>query len=220
MMSKEELIDKIKRLLALSSDPSTTEHERDLAYKKAQALMAKYCISNLNTENVQELVTSEVYKTERKLPVFLQSCTNFVSIFNSTAHNFGCYLAFKTIKNEVSIFGFKINIEVLKYILDTLISQGQFDYRVEYSKRREISFSSAFWTGFGKGLDARFSKKNLEEQAIELYDRVKAVFEKQVRYESIEVGRSTAQGFEAGHKSATEAQLNPAVSTSRGSLLK
>lgn len=215
-MTKQELIDKIKKLLALSNANGATEAEKNLAFMRAQSLMAKYCIFNVNdSENIQELVINELYENSR-LPVYLKSCTNFVSIFNTTAINFGCYLAFHSKQNEVKIFGFKTNIEVLKYIFDTLIQQGMFNYRVEYSKRREISFSTAFWTGFGKGLDERFKKENLSEQAIVLYNKVKEVFESRVKYVNTEIGTSTAGGFDIGKKSAIEAQLNPAVSKENG----
>lgn len=216
-MTKQELIDKIKKLLALSNANGATEAEKSLAFMRAQTLMAKYCIYNLNdSEKIQDLITTEVYTKEGQCPVYLKSCTNFVTTFNSTAENFGCYLAFKERANEVIIYGFKTNIEVLKYILDTLINQGMFDYRVEYSKRREISFSTAFWTGFREGLNARFQKKNLDEKAIILYDKVKEQFQSRVKMVSVEYGNSTAGGFDIGKKSAIEAQLNPAVSKGNG----
>lgn len=214
-MTPDDLIDKIKKLLALSNANGATEAEKDLAFKRAQSLMAKYCVSNLDSGNLKEEVIEETYENPR-LPVYLKSAPSFIITFNSTANNFGCYLACRVIANEVLIYGFKTNIEVLKYIFDTLIAQGQFDYRVEYSKRREISFSTSFWQGFGKGLDERFQKKNLDEKAIAIYDAVRDLFNMKVKGIAMSGGSSTAGGFDIGKKSATEAQLNPAVSKGNG----
>lgn len=95
-------------------------------------------------------------------------------------------------------------------------------YRVEYSKRREISFATAFWIGFQQGLEKRFCRRNLEEQAIVLYDKVKSVFENKVNIIVVHhYGGTNAQGIEAGINSATNAQLNPGVTKGNvGNLLR
>lgn len=224
-MSKPEILDKIKKLLALSSDSGTTEHERNVALNRAKDLMAQHSVEecDLNSPGkVESLIVEEIYipNLENPLPAYLHDPMLFCTLLNPITNNFGVYNAFHKFKNIHQFMGFKQNVEIAKYACDVLLNQGIKDCRDGYKEHRSIGFTVTFWNGFIAGLHKRFIKLS-NETAIVLYDKVKEQFEKNTQLQPIELPTSNERaGFSAGMKSAMDAQLNPAVQTSRGNLLK
>lgn len=219
-MTKQELIDKIKKLLALSNANGATEPEKNLALNRAKDLMAQFAIEecDLKSEKINELIITEDYvpKLENPLPSYLFNPALFNSILQPICNNFGCYCSFYLHKNGQQIMGFKANIEIAKYACDVLLNTGIKDFRAEYKKVRSIGFVTTFWNGFASGIAQRFTKLS-NETAIVLYDKVKLRFNESVGQIKIELPSSNEQsGFLIGKKSATEAQLNPAVSKGNG----
>lgn len=224
-MTKNELIERIKKLLALSTDLSTTEHEKTLALKRAQALMAQHSIESIDlsdTKKIEELIITEDYtpKLENPLPSYLFNPGLMNAIIQPICNNFGCYASFYLHKPGQSIMGFKTNIEIAKYACDVLLNQGISDFRKQYKTIRSIGFATTFWNGFAEGLLIRFTKLS-DETALVLYDKVKSKFNESIMSVAIEMPQSTEiSGHSAGRKSATEATLNAGISSSRGGLLK
>lgn len=221
---KQTLIERIKKLLALSNDSSTTEHEKDVALNRAKDLMAQYAIEEhqLKGENVKDLIEIVEYtpKLENPLPSYLFNPALFNAIISPIAQNFGCYCAFYLHSNKTVFYGFKTNIEVAQYACDVLLNAGIKDFRAGYRVARTIGFATTFWNGFGEGLAKRFTKLS-DETAVILYDKVKNKWESEVKSVQVELPSSTEKsGHAAGFKSATEAQLNAGLTERRENLLK
>jgi hypothetical protein len=223
-MSKQELIEKIKKLLSLSTDTSTTNHERDVALNRAKDLMAQYSIEEYDLKNFskEELIVTEFYqhKLNNPLPSYFANPMLMNTIMQPICNNFGCYCCFHTQTGVHQIMGFKANVEISIYACDVLLNQGIKDFREGYANARSIGYGISFWTGFIEGLTLRFTKFS-DETALVLYDKVKAKFEESIQKVIINVPTSSEfYGHKAGLKSATEATLNPGVSSQKGNLLK
>lgn len=220
-MNRDDLIDKIKKLLALSNANGATEPEKNLALNKAKDLMAQYAIDECQLKNgdAKQLIEIVEYKPalENPMPAYLSDPAIFCAVISPIAKNFGCYAAFKNNSPGISLFyGFSTNLEIAKYACDVLLNAGIKDFRYQYKQQRSIGFAYTFWNGFAEGITNRFTKLS-NETAIVLYDKVKAKFEAEIRIINITLPSSTEQsGHLAGMKSATEAQLNPAVSKGNG----
>lgn len=220
-MSESSIIEKIKKLLALSSDPTTTEHERDVALNRAKDLMAQHCIEeyHLKTDTkIKEAIVQEIYtpKLENPLPAYFHNPLLLNTIIQPIANNFGCYTAYWNLTGQHFLMGFKENVEIAKYACDVLLNQGIKDMREGYKTARSIGFTVTFWNGFVYGLHKRFIKLS-NETAITLYDKVKAEYDKITNVIPIHLPSSNeASGFASGKKSAMDAQLNPAVSKGNG----
>lgn len=225
-MNKESLIEKIKKLLALATDNSTTEHEKSSAMNRAQELMAEYSIEecDLKFTRAEDLILKEefVLNLEDHMPTMLQDPMFRGNILAPICQNFGCYVYQVGLGpiGKQYIMGFKTNIEVAKYACDVLINQGVKDFKIGFQEHRSIAYGINFWGGFRAGLIARFSKLS-NEKAIILYDKLKAQLIKEVQFVKMAPPISTyAGGTQEGFKSAIDAKLNPAVSTSKEGLLK
>lgn len=223
MTIKDKLIAKIKSLLALASDSSTSEHERALALKNAQKLMAQYSIDflNLDSKGIEDKIISK--ELSYKPTGILKSDVIYKYIVNRIADNFGVYVYFKmgSISEALYLYGFETNCEIADYAINSLFTQGWYDYRVN------TSFKSAgtcinFWNGFFQGLLRKFNKNELDTNALILYDKVKDEFMKKVKLrQSSNPGGSTSGGFSQGYSSAMNASIKPALKgQNKGNLLK
>lgn len=225
-MNKEHLIEKIKKLLALATDNSTTEHEKSSAMNRAQELMAEYSIEecDLQFTNVQDLIVKEKITIDFKdhVPTMLQDPIVLSSIIAPICQNFGCYNYFQGFGpiGAHYVMGFKTNVEVSKYACDVLINQGIQDFKVGFKIHRSIGYGINFWTGFRQGLTERFAKIS-NEKALVLYDKVQEEWKRMVTIFKTSTSFSLGMGGnQEGIESAKKAQLNPAVSSSKGGLLK
>src|SRR5438046_4228868 len=127
----EQLIDKIKALIALSECPGTTEHERKLALKRAQELMLKYSISI--AQESEPLVIDLLYELKSKRPFGLDNA-QLLKILTIIGQKFGTYAFIKLTERERKLFlmGFQVNCEIAAYTADVLLRQGLSDCKEEF----------------------------------------------------------------------------------------
>lgn len=209
---EEKIIGQIKKMLALSTDASTTEHERAMALNRAQNLMAKYSISLTEEKSISELVVQVEYKTNLQLSPYLQRIEILALTIAPIARHFGAYVSYNKALGNIFLFGFRVNCQVATHAIDTLLAQGLSDYRREYAKYRTTGFAITFWTGFGQGLDQRFAQLDAESSAaLVVYDSVKVEFAKRTKVSRIKVATSNAKGILLGKESALTAQLRKGV---------
>lgn len=209
-------LDKIKHLIALSTDTSTTESERQLAMKRATELMAKYSLS-LTDDSAESIVDVEV--PHGRLPSYV-SQLNFCSICSVVGQNFGCYAYANIREGKQYLMGFKTNCEIAIYTIDTLVNQGVADCRLGSVTNNTLGFKLNFWNGFTLGLKDKFVKPQLDEYALVLYDKVKHQFQSKItRFVANPLSGSNTSGFSSGQQSARDAHTNKGVASQGGRLL-
>lgn len=152
-MTRIELEEKIKKLLALSSSPNS--HEAQLAYEKAQFLMEQY---NLEVKEQQPYIEIEyicpIYMDKGLREQIHFICGMITPIFGSFClrHQGGKLVFIGTeLSNKISI-----------YAIDSLLNNAAIIFRKEFAKNRSISFPFAFWKGYYEGLATNFSQKFFE----------------------------------------------------------
>ena len=128
-MNKEQILDKIKKLLALAN--SSNEHEAKAASARAQALLTKYNLTMEDAESVDHKYSQEFCSTgrQRMKPQwkYVQSLLReffFIEIVQTRRRmRVPNEDLFKPIKIEICylMFGKPHNIEVAKYVRDFLM---------------------------------------------------------------------------------------------------
>ena len=177
----EAIIERIKKLLELTTSPN--EHEAALAMNQAKRLMLRHSVAyeDLNDEEFKQEIKEEIYYNEifeksgvrANLPAMLAIIPPIFGVqclVRSKRSNNG-FSADRI--NEFALIGFPANIEITKFSLDSLLNQGMIDGKAAYKQFRTITFWPGFWSGFALGLNQKFSPKADEELGITVYDKVK-----------------------------------------------
>jgi hypothetical protein len=213
----DQIIDKIKKLIALSEDQSTSEHERLLALKRAQALMIKYSIDSIQGE-----VEDSIIKIEFNLgrTIFGLDTTSLCRILSTIGPYFGCYSFYKKTSGQVYLMGFKVNCEIVDYTAHVLINQGLRDCLRLWRDAPSANTKLAFWKGFCEGLQVRFKLNSEESEGLVLYDKVREKFLANTKLVSSFQGGSSLDAQQAGSQSALEAKVNHALKTSPSEQIK
>lgn len=217
-MTKEAVIEKIKSLLALASDPSTTEHERTLAFNRARTLIDRFMVSE------QDITPDKPLEIVWVPFNFLVSraCEKYLPFYaHSVALYFGCFVCRRV--GTWHFVGFKSNIEVATYAVEVLTHQGKIDFRTAFRNRlnsREnlITFEESFWYGFVQALQRRFTLQEIpDEKGLTVYDPVKQLYDSLTTVSLGNTYGAAAEGFTSG----INAQLHrPIETTTKGNLLK
>jgi len=207
-MTQEQVIEKIKKLLALAASPN--EHEAKSAMEMAQRLMSEYSVGINDTV---EQVTSSEY-----LPPFM-SQTNGIFIMQVIATVAGVFNVAVLAKNTGKVipdikafkfFGYETNIIVAKHACDCVIQQGRLDYLEAFKKAKfEITFSVGFWKGFSETIKARFRSMWKLDDAISL----QLIGAKGIMTLSPVAGNSV-DSYRAGTESGSRVQIRPGVNPS------
>lgn len=206
--TSSSVVEKIKRLLALSTDQSTTEAERANALQKAQLLMAKYSVDmSACQEKPEEIIKMPLeIKYAHPLPIYLHDFIRLSSLLQPISQNFGCWTLYNQAEHKLYLYGFKTNCIVAEQAIAALLNQGLMDFRVQFILRREMGFAISFWNGWAQGIKDRFTKLS-DSQAIVLYDKVKDELEKFCQFETIHLMESDADGQELGKLSAQRSYI-------------
>jgi hypothetical protein len=209
----DTIIERIKKLIALSQDSGATEHEKLTALKHAEKLMLKYSISEFSASSEEPEIVEVPFQLDRE--IFYLDTKKLCYILGIVGENFGCYSSF-SLNGSVKLFGFRVNCEIVEYTAKVLISQGLRDCAVGWKINPSASYKMTFWKGFIQGLEDRFNKIKLsEETGITVYDKVKEFFDKRVTFSSdFSMLGANYEAAQAGNKSAREAVVNPALSSS------
>lgn len=219
-MNEDKIIDKIKKLLALASSPN--EAEAKLAMDKAQSLMAEYCIQENklypNQDFGPQVICKEIYNPPFPASRGLQKALPW--IVNALAPMFGCQILVQV--NKPVIYGFRTNIEVLKFGLDAILNQAKVDYKTGYYKARTITFDETFWDAFALELKKRFRQNAEQMQGIVVYDRVKAKAQEDSKgFYLHQTGTDAKTGTSAGVSAGQNVNLVSGIqSGNQGKLLK
>lgn len=148
-MTKEQVVDKIKKLLALATSP--VEAEAALAMQRVQELLASY---SLTLEECQRVKIERIsYNPTYKLvPGLVEAIPTIAHVI---APIFRC-ISVNTRLETMAMFGTAVDLEVLQYTIEALINQAIPLYREGYAKERSASFGHTFWNAFANQLYARY----------------------------------------------------------------
>lgn len=215
MQNKEKLIEKIKKLLALSTSDNIEEAAR--AMETAQRLMSEYTISSFDLENIER--REEICKRFTSLKGFTngndQLLENFQSIFTTIGAIYGCvYLIDYSgrIKFGLVGIGFKTNLEIAEYSIDLILKHGLEEYRKAYRKEPKFNFAPRFWQGFAVGIREKFGKVAETGTGMVVYDPVKTYMKENfdIKYVTIEgfYLDEIATGIKAGKTAELRVGLN------------
>lgn len=158
----EKLIEKIKKLLALSK--SSNENEAKIAMLKAQELLAKH---KLSIKEIKDYKIADDSIREKISSISFRQGKWKAKLGGLISENFGCYQYFKTNKSQtIAFFGREEDIIVcnivLEYAVDSILSTVK---RLRYQYFRE-----------------GYSTKGLEnDYALGFIDGLKNMFEEQKR---------------------------------------
>ena len=152
-MTREKVIDKIKKLLALSR--SDNEHEAALAASKAQELLDKENVRISEVEGVSESEISEYLVKEKGRFMSWE-----VQLFAKLAKTMDCFPYIATNRavkmRRLMVAGYKQDVEVFNYLREyvgtsilKLVDRALKEQKKNpgWSRRRTIAFKNAFGAG-------------------------------------------------------------------------
>lgn len=141
-MDREKLLNRIRKLYAMSRENESSPHEAEIAMRRCQSLMARFGISESDLET-SEFGSSKIGKAFRAVP-------NYVSVLGSAVALLHDCLCVKS--DTIEFRGFSIDAEVAtltyEYLTDTMerslklrkqqgsVAPGRsasFDYRVGFA---------------------------------------------------------------------------------------
>lgn len=213
---KDKVVDKVKKLLALSS--SDNENESELALLKANALLRKNGISNMDLSE-----DSKIYKLELKE---VQSNAKYKAI-DSILSTFGVYVLWNGTRPRWSILevsGELSSIKVAEYVfefldkeLDHMWSKAKKDHNLK-GARAKNSFFRGVAQGYRLKLKAAEASEGADGTAIQKYDKDMARICRSIVYDNkTKVTRSNAltspEGQSAGVSAGKSLSIRQGVST-------
>lgn len=169
---QEELIEKIKKLLALSS--SSNENEAMLAMQKAQELMVKYSINrgDIDASEVEDkkVVTEIVIANKGRIMWYESDLARIVS------DNFRCVYFTRGIKGNrcrnLCFMGLETDVEICKWVFNYALNQMKKlgnnavktytpnDFEIIYHMEpKPAKIRNDFYTGFTRGLKKAFKEQ-------------------------------------------------------------
>jgi hypothetical protein len=191
---KTRITEKIKKVLALASDPTITEHEQDNYRRRARILMESYCIAHLEDPIATEKDILDLpFVPYQGLVINRDLFEVLPSILDPIARYFGTFVVMRTRDGarREHFVGFKPNIEMTEYACNVVLRQGMNEFKRLYKLERYITFDNSFWSGFAIGIAKKFKLDgSLSEKGIMLYDRVAN------RVEEITKGRTASTAID------------------------
>ena len=203
-----KIIDKIRKLLALSK--SNNVHEAELSMLKAQELLVKYKLSLKEVKEIK-IINSAIKENISKI-TFTKAKWK-AELAQLIADNFGCYLYLKTKRtNTITFLGREEDVEVcnivFEYAIDCIYSVVK---RLKYQYLRDCNSTKGlendYAIGFIAGLHIKFEeqkKANQEwglvlvkdKELVEAYESIK--FKSTIYTDTEFHGHSEA--YEKGHE--------------------
>ena len=214
-MQKQQVIDQIKKLLALTS--SNNPHESKLAYEKAQKLIYR---CNIESDALIDKSETAIINQIAVVPPVSSVAWKYIPpLIATTSLIFGCYCRYTPARvYEYNIFGFPINVEIAIYTIDLVFNQGIASYRAGLKQTRSLSFGDGFWAGFTESFVLAHSKTKAEQQeALVLYDLVKEKCMEgcKVNYGGPSGPMQDHDGYDTGSLAGKDVQLYKAVTVDR-----
>lgn len=160
-----KIIEKIKKLLALSE--SSNENEAQLSLLKAQELLVKH---KLSLKEVREFKVYNSEIKEKRSNVSFTKAKWKAKLGRLIAENFGCYMYYKTHRTQtITFFGREEDIIictiVLEYAIDSINSKVR-RLRYQYSKDGYSTrgVENDYALGFISGLAEKFEEQKRKNQ--------------------------------------------------------
>ena len=211
-MTPEQVLDKIKKCLALSK--SSNEHEAGQAMKHAQALMKKH---NINIASVEVNMTSvKVNKKPSRWIIYLASV-----VANATGTR-----VINSHMQEFQFFGVESNAEIAVYMFDVLKRQcthvrKQYLKTISnYSTTTKNKYAESFCVGWVKSVSVLVDEfVNSEEDTKKIDAAINA------KYNNLRTANSrkktvNAEAYYSGVDSGKNAQLYHGMNGERQKLLR
>jgi len=167
-MENSEIIEKIKKLLTLSNDPSASQGEVEAAALLAQKLLLK---NDLSIDELYQSVTDgeKVEEVEAKGKYLVM--WYYVSLANTVAENFRCAVFFRVNQykgtRKVVFVGKKVDVEIAKNAYDLLRKRLDkdidiFEKEIKDSKNYVSNmavYRNDYAKGWLKGLETKFEEQ-------------------------------------------------------------
>lgn len=214
-VNKEDrhLLEKIKKLLKLSS--SDNSNEAELATLKANQLLLKYNIQNLGAEEEDEMCLIRLLPQKRKT-------AKLIAVYDILKH----FIVYPVISSGnhsccIEVFGSRTNIELAEYVAEFL------DYELERlwkenknkSKLSGLRAKNSFFRGIASGYDKKMRIMHRELNTLESKGLI--LVHKQLSEWTHKIyGRLSSSGSsqnydphagELGRKAGTQLSVNQAV---------
>lgn len=167
-MTKQDAIEKIKKLLALSTSPN--EHEAAIAFEKAQAMMKEFLVQDADIKQREEQIIS----IRRPLLHYklYRAYSGVYYIFSTVSIKFNCQAIVHPNSATVEIFGYETDVELATYLCDSIINQGKQDYKASLA-RYGLHSGPSFWTGLARAIYVRIGgDSKVEGEGLILYNKV------------------------------------------------
>ena len=207
-MELNDVVRKIKKLLAIAEDPSASDQEIQLAAYRAEKLMFKYKLDRkdiIEKDNSSKNV--EEYYFDKKYTAYLVWTLMSIAEYCQTQ---GFYNGKLNSKAYLGIIGFKdditlckeIALPILDYMEDTLIDLrscyiGEVDFRV-FKRNWCKGFALGIKTQLDKGFIELKEEEKFEVSIIDLHPVVKEYVEKNVITNKSHFKRNSNEGYELG----------------------
>ena len=207
-MELNDVVRKIKKLLAVAEDPSASDQKIQLAAYRAEKLMFKYKLDRkdiIEKDNSSKNV--EKYYFEKKYTAYLVWTLMSIAEYCQTQ---GFYNGKLNSKAYLGIIGFKdditlckeIALPILDYMEDTLIDLrscyiGEVDFRV-FKRNWCEGFASGIKTQLDKGFIELKEEEKFEVSIIDLHPTVKAYVENALISKTSHFKRNSNEGYELG----------------------
>lgn len=207
-MELNDVVRKIKKLLAVAEDPSASDQEIQLAAYRAEKLMFKYKLDRKDIiEKDDSSKNVEKYYFEKKYTAYLVWTLMSIAEYCQTQ---GFYNGKLNSKAYLGIIGFKdditlckeIALPILDYMEDTLIDLrscyiGEVDFRV-FKRNWCEGFASGIKTQLDKGFIELKEEEKFEVSIIDLHPTVKAYVENALISKTSHFKRNSNEGYELG----------------------
>lgn len=207
-MELNDVVRKIKKLLAVAEDPSASDQEIQLAAYRAEKLMFKYKLDRkdiIEKDNSSKNV--EKYYFEKKYTAYLVWTLMSIAEYCQTQ---GFYNGKLNSKAYLGIIGFKdditlckeIALPILDYMEDALIDLrscyiGEVDFRV-FKRNWCEGFAQGIKTQLDKGFIELKEEEKFEVSIIDLHPVVKEYVEKNVITNTSHFKRNSNEGYKLG----------------------
>jgi len=164
MKRREDIICKIKKLMAIANDPSASDQEIQLSTYKARKLMIEFKINEI------DLIGTKEDKEVARIILNEQGSGYIIFVLNALSDHFQCKFAYigKIIDNNCKfvIYGLKNDVEIAKIVADSLIyylNNMLHDLKESYIGYEDFRiYKRSYLQGFANGLAASLKNAYIE----------------------------------------------------------
>lgn len=207
-MELDDVVRKIKKLLAIAEDPSASDQEIQLAAYRAERLILKYKLDRkdiIEKDNSSKNV--EEYYFEKKYTAYLLWTLESIAEYCQTQGFFNgklnskAYLGIIGFKDDITLCK-EIALPILDYMEDTLIDLkacyiGEVDFRI---------FKRNWCEGFASGIKAQLDRgflelkeeEKFEISIIDLHPTVKSYINNNYKTTTSHFKRNNNEGYQLG----------------------